>query len=138
VLLIKNYITFQKKSDMKKSLLMVLAIIFTTIAVNAQQDTTLAQYTGKYIFQAGAPVPDATVSVSGTNMSVSSAMGTATLVKIEGDLFSLVEYSGTAEFKRNETGKVTSVIIKVGDTEIVGTKETPAIYWMRPHLLFKM
>lgn len=123
---------------MKKSFLLVLAIVLTTIAVNAQQDTTLAQYTGKYIFQAGAPVPDAVVSVSGTNMSVSSAMGVATLVKIEGDLFSLVEYSGTAEFKRNESGKVMSVFIKVGDTEIVGTKETSAIYWMRQHLLFKM
>ncbi len=123
---------------MKKSLLLVLAIILTTIAVNAQQDTTLAQYAGKYIFQAGAPVPDATVSVSGPNMSVSSAMGVATLVKIEGDLFSLVEYNGTAEFKKNETGKVTGVVIRVGDTEIIGTKETSAIYWLRPHLLFKM
>lgn len=135
---IKNCITFRKIIEMKKSLLLVLAIILTTVAVNAQQDTTLAQYAGKYIFQAGAPVPDATVNVAGTAMSVTSAMGTATLVKIEGDLFSLVEYNGTAEFKKNEAGKVISVTIRVGDTEIFGTKETSAIFWARPHLLFKM
>mgnify|MGYP003519393944 CR=1 FL=1 len=123
---------------MKKSLLLVIAIILTTVAVNAQQDSTLAQYSGKYIFQAGSPVPDATVNVAGQNMTVTSAMGTATLVKIEGDLFSLVEYSGTAEFKKNEAGKVISVIIRVGDTEIFGTKESAATYWLRQHLLFKM
>lgn len=123
---------------MRKSLLLALAIILTTLAVNAQQDTTLAKYTGKYVFPAGAPVPDAVVSVAGNNMSVASAMGTATLVRIEGDLFSLVEYNGTAQFKKNEAGKVVSVVIVVGDTEIVGTKEETALHWLRPHLLFKL
>jgi hypothetical protein len=136
--LIRESLLISKKNAMRKSLLLALAIILTTLAVNAQQDTTLAKYTGKYVFPAGAPVPDAVVSVAGNNMSVASAMGTATLVRIEGDLFSLVEYNGTAQFKKNEAGKVVSVVIVVGDTEIVGTKEDTALHWLRPHLLFKL
>ncbi|HSC55118.1 MAG TPA: DUF3471 domain-containing protein [Phnomibacter sp.] len=123
---------------MKKSLLLVLAIILTTVAVNAQQDSTLAQYTGKYIFPTGSPVSDCSITVSDSNLVVSSAMGNATLVKIEGDKFNVSEYNGYAEFRRNEAGKVTAFYIKVGDLELVGNKEAAAIYWMRPLQLFKM
>lgn len=122
---------------MKKALLIVFAMVFTTVLVNAQADSTLKQYTGKYIFPAGSPTPEATVSLDGGTMYIASSMGSATLAKVEGDVFSIVEYNGTATFKRNDQGKITGVLVAVAGMELVGTKEESALYWWRPNLLFK-
>jgi hypothetical protein len=122
---------------MKKTLLIVFATIFATVLVNAQADSTLKVYTGKYIFPAGSPTPEATISLDGGTMYISSSMGSATLAKVDGDVFSIVEYNGTATFKRNEQGKVVSVLVAVAGMELVGTKEETALFWWRPNLLFK-
>lgn len=122
---------------MKKTLLIVFAMVFATVLVNAQADSTLKEYTGKYIFPAGSPTPEATISLDGGTMYIASSMGSATLAKVEGDVFSIVEYNGTATFKRNEQGKIVSVLVAVAGMELVGTKEETALYWWRPNLLFK-
>jgi hypothetical protein len=122
---------------MKKTLLIIFALVFATVLVNAQTDSTLKQYTGKYIFPAGSPTPEATISLDGGTMYIASSMGSATLAKVEGDVFSIVEYNGTATFKRNEQGKIVGVLVAVAGMELVGTKEETGLYWWRPNLLFK-
>lgn len=122
---------------MKKALLMVLAVVLTTAWVNAQQDSTFKEYTGRYVFPAGSPAPDATVSLEGSTLYISSAIGSATLSRVEADVFSIVEYNGTATFKRDPEGRITGIRVVVADMDLSGTKDVPAILWWRPNLFFK-
>jgi hypothetical protein len=122
---------------MKKALLMVLAVVLTTAWVNAQQDSTYKEYTGRYVFPAGSPAPDATVTQEGTTLYISSVIGSATLSRVEADVFSIVEYNGTATFRRSPEGKVTGIHVVVADLDLTGTREVPALLWWRPSLLFK-
>lgn len=103
----------------------------------AQQDSTLNAYVGKYVFQAGSPAPEATVALEGGTLTISSAIGSATLSKVEGDVFSIVEFNGTAEFKRNDQGKVVAIRVRVADLDLSGTRESLGIH-MRPMLPFRL
>lgn len=103
----------------------------------AQQDSTLNAYVGKYVFQAGSPTPDATVALEGGTLTISSAIGSATLSKVEGDVFSIVEFNGTAEFKRNDQGKVVAIRVRVADLDLSGTRESIALH-LRPVLPFRL
>ena|SRR5258706_16245275 len=105
---------------MKYSFLSLLTMmIFLT--VNAQTDS-LKQYTGTYKFPDGSPVTEITVSLDSNGLTANSAMGSSELKKIEGDVFEIVAYSGTATFKRNGENKISGVQILVGDLNMEGTK----------------
>lgn len=103
----------------------------------AQQDSTLNAYVGKYVFQAGSPTPEATVSLDGGTLTLASAVGSATLTRVEGDVFSIVEFNGTAEFKRNDQGKVVAIRVRVANLDLNGTKEALALH-LRPVLPFRL
>jgi hypothetical protein len=90
--------------------------------VAAQQDTTLQQYTGKYIFKEGSAVPDMTVTLENGVLTATSVQGSSELKKTEGDVFQIVAYNGLATFKRNDAGKVGWVKVEVGDIVLEGTK----------------
>jgi hypothetical protein len=52
-----------------------------------------------------------------------SAMGSSEFKKTDTEhVFEIVAFSGTATFKKNVEGKITSVQIVVGDVNIEGTK----------------
>ncbi len=107
-----------------KKLLLSLLVIVSFLTANAQADTTLQKFTGKYKFPDGSPVTEITVAVDkeGT-LTASSAMGTTELKKTDTEnVFEVVAYSGIATFKKNAEGKVISVQIVVGDLNIEGTK----------------
>ncbi len=104
-----------------KKILFSLLLIFSVTLVQAQADSTLKQYTGKYKFPDGAPVPETTIYIDNGILMASSSNGTTELKKIETDVFEIVAYNGTATFKRTD-GKVSSVQIQVGDLNIEGTK----------------
>lgn len=87
------------------------------------QDAPLEQYVGKYIFSNGSQVPWVEVKLVNGALISESPQGNATLQRIEKDQFSIVEYNGMAEFKRNAEGKVTGVKVLVMDLEMEGTKE---------------
>ena len=123
---------------MKKILIVFLFLIGVGTAVHAQQDSTLQQYAGKYIFPQGSAVTEAVVSLDAGVLSISSAIGAATLSKIEADRFAIVEYNGTAEFKRNDAGKIIGIHVVVADLDLTGTKESFAKFWDHRLLLHKL
>lgn len=105
---------------MQKTLL-VLLFIFSGMVMNAQD--SLTEYTGKYIFPEGSVVTEINVSIENGGLISNSSQGTATLSRAGVDSFLVVEYNGTAVFKRNEEKKVNGVHIEVMDFILDGKKE---------------
>ena len=95
------------------------------LTVNEQTDS-LKQYTGTYKFPDGSPVTEITVTLDSSGLFANSAMGSSELKKIEGDVFEIVAYGGTATFKRNAENKISGVHILVGDINMEGTKTEEA------------
>lgn len=95
------------------------------------QDSTYEAYVGKYNFPEGSAVPYVDVKIINGVLISESPAGTATLQRIEGDVFSIVEYNGTAEFKRNAEGKIFSVKVLVMGLEMEGSKEQPKFKYLK-------
>jgi len=117
---------------MKKIMLSVLVILAFS-AAQAQSDTLLQQYTGKYVFPDGSPVKEIGVIVEEGILTATSAMGNSELRKTETkDVFEVVAYAGTATFKRNADGKINGLQIQVQDVNMEGTKTEESIgYYLR-------
>jgi hypothetical protein len=107
---------------MKKLLLFSLMIMGLSVAVNAQTDTTLQQYTGKYKFGEGSVIAEATVSIDNGGLVVVTSYGSSPLIKQADDVFSVTAFQGTAAFKRNEDKKVIGVSINAMGYSLEGTK----------------
>jgi hypothetical protein len=122
---------------MRKAILLSLSLVVLGVAAIAQADSTLKPYTGRYIFPVGSATPEAIVSLESGNLTISSSLGSATLSKINADVFSIVEYNGTATFKRNDAGKINAIHVQVADLDLTGTRDESYIWWWRHHLLFK-
>ncbi|MEO6612443.1 MAG: hypothetical protein ABIT05_06880 [Chitinophagaceae bacterium] len=105
-----------------KKLVLSLFVLLAFVAVNAQTDTTLQQYTGKFKFPDGSPVAEITFKVENGTLMANSAMGATEFKQTSTvDVFEIPAYSGTATFKRTE-GKITGVQIQAGDVIMEGTK----------------
>jgi hypothetical protein len=107
---------------MKKLLLFSLMIMGLSVAVNAQTDTTLQQYTGKYKFGEGSVLAEATVNVENGGLVVVTSYGSSPMVKQADDVFSVTAFQGTAAFKRNDDKKVVGVSINAMGYTLEGTK----------------
>lgn len=112
-----------KTHIMKKTLLFTVVLAFIAIAGNAQTDSTLKEYTGRYVFPEGSVVTDVTVMLDGTQLSMSSSAGTSQLTKLGVDSFTIVEFQGTAVFKRNEAKSIKSVHIEAAGYVLDGTRD---------------
>ena len=115
---------------MKKSLLFLLTVCALSLSTYAQ-DTTQQQYLGKYTFPAGSVVPDVTVTFENGALMMASTAGTSTLQLVKGDTFTIVSFSGTAVFKRNESNKITGVHIEAGGYVLDGTKESTGFSFLK-------
>jgi len=105
---------------MKKILLLLLAI---SCAIIIKAQDSLTQYTGKYIFPEGSVVTEVDISIENGVLKSNSASGTSTLTQLGVDSFLIVEYNGTAVFKRNEEKKVNAVHIEVMGYVLDGKKQ---------------
>jgi hypothetical protein len=116
-----------------KKIILSLIILLGFTAVQAQTDTLLQQFTGKYIFPDGSPVKEIGVIIENGTLTATSVMGNSELRKTDTkDLFEVVAYAGTATFKRNTEGKVNAVTIQVQDVNMEGTKTEETIeYYLR-------
>ena len=101
---------------------------FVFVAVLKAQDTLLQQYTGKYVFAEGAPVPEVDVILTDGNLSMVSAAGTSSLVNLGVDSFQVVEFSGIAVFKRGEDKKVDAVHIEAAGYVLDGKKQKDGLW----------
>lgn len=112
---------FIKPHDMKKIILSLL-VVFSFSALNAQVDS-LQEYTGKYKFPEGSPVTEIGVVVENAVLTATSSMGNSELKKTDTkDVYEIVAYGGTATFKRNTEGKITTLLIQVQDVTMEGSK----------------
>jgi hypothetical protein len=110
---------------MKKLFLFFLffAIIST---INAQD--SLQQYTGKYVFPDGAPVPEVEVTLTDSALAMGSVAGNSALTALGIDSFLIVEFSGTAVFKRAEDNKVNTVHIEAAGYVLDGKKQETGLW----------
>ena len=119
---------------MKRLFLSLLAVIFF-VALHAQ-DSTLKQYTGKYIFPDGSVVTeiDVTLDSSGV-LSSNTAVGSSVLEKLGVDSFSVVSFQGVAVFKRDADKKITGVVIDAMGYHLEGVKQVITVFINRPEAL---
>ncbi|MDI9363347.1 MAG: hypothetical protein QM541_00245 [Flavobacterium sp.] len=109
---------------MKKIMLVVTLVCGFGIASYAQQqDTTLEQYVGKYVFPSGSVVPDVTVTLENGALVMSSSAGTSALEKESEDLYVIVTLQGKALFKRDSNKKIVGISINAMGYQLEGTKE---------------
>ncbi len=124
---------------MKKIIVSILASLFI-VAINAQTEPApkppLEDFVGKYVFPDGSVVPDVTVTLDGSALTMASSAGTSALTELGRDSFSIVEFSGTAVFKRGDDKKVNGVHIEAMGYVLDGQKQNNGAwsftYYLRP------
>ncbi len=116
---------------MKKGLLF-LGLCFGMISMSFANETKLADtsalrdFVGKYKFPDGSVVAEVVVAIEDTAITMSSSAGTSALEKIGDDLYTIVQFQGTAKFNRNADKVVIGVSIKAMGYELEGTKDASA------------
>ena len=109
---------------MKRSFLLLSAMLLIVIAANAQDSTQRKDYLGKYKFPEGSVVPEVEVLIENGMLMMNSSAGTSSLELIKGDTFTIVAFNGTAAFKRNDAKKVIGVHIDAGGYILDGVKDS--------------
>lgn len=107
---------------------MIAGISFS--AVNAQTDS-LQQYTGKYIFPDGSVVPSVDVTLSEGALSMSSVAGSSALNQLGVDSFEVVQFTGTAVFRRGEDKAINGVHIEAAGYILDGQKQSNGVWILR-------
>ena len=110
---------------MKKVLFLAVLCMSAIFTVNAQE-SPLKAYVGKYVFAAGSPVAEVTVTVEDTALMINSAMGSTPIEKKGVDTFYLAQYDASVIFKRGADKSVIELSIMVQGMELVGKKEAAA------------
>lgn len=118
---------------MRRFIFAIAAFVFYCSA-NAQSDS-LQQYTGSYVFPDGSVVPNVDVAVVDDALSMSSPAGASPLVKLGVDSFQVVQFSGTAVFKRGEDKQVNAVHIEAMGYVLDGVKQKSGIWIFREYYL---
>jgi hypothetical protein len=106
-----------------KKILFVFFLLAGCVLANAQADSTLNAYVGKYTFPDGSPVKEISVAVENGTLMVASAMGNSEFKKTDTkDVFEVLAFGGLATFRRNDEGKVIGVKIEVQEIVLEGTR----------------
>jgi hypothetical protein len=115
-----------------KKLSLFLVVMISFLAVNAQTDS-LKEYTGTYVFGDGSPVPSVEVSIADGALSMNSTAGNSPLTLLGVDSFQIVQFSGTAVFRRNEDKKINAVHIEAMGYVMDGQKQANGIWIFREY-----
>jgi hypothetical protein len=111
---------------MKKLVLLLCLSMGLLSLVQAQdappQDSVLLHYTGKYSFPEGSVIREAKVTIENGSLVMTSSAGTSALEKKSEDLYSVVQFRGTAKFNRDANKKVIGVSIDAMGYRLEGTK----------------
>lgn len=110
---------------MKKVLFLAVLCMSAIFTVSAQE-SPLKAYIGKYVFAAGSPVAEVTVTVEDSSLMLNSAMGSTAIEKKGMDTFYLAQYDASVIFKRGADKAVAEITIMVQGMELVGKKEVAA------------
>jgi hypothetical protein len=121
-----------------KKMLALCMVLFCGVMAFAQTDSTGKDLTGKYKFPEGSVVNEVNVNYDNGALSMSSSAGTSELVKQSADVYTIVSFQGTAQFKRDSLSKkVTGVVIDAMGYHLEGTKDAEAATSFAPAMLHK-
>ncbi|MEY4279234.1 MAG: hypothetical protein RL377_1238 [Bacteroidota bacterium] len=109
-----------------KKMLLLAVVMLGVMTIAKAQTSPFKDYLGKYVFAAGSPVAEVTLTAEDTALVINSAMGSTPLEKKGVDTFYLAAYDALVIFKRGSSKNVESVSIAVQGMELVGTKEGAA------------
>lgn len=118
-----------------KYLLTFFASLFLFVLYSFGQQDTLKQYTGKYTFGEDSPVSEVTVIFKDGMLMMQSAAGSSELRLDKEDNFVIVDYNGSASFRRDKNKAIVGVYIEAMGYTMNGTKEvsnTPNQYPLLP------
>lgn len=121
---------------MKKVLFLAIVCMSTIITVSAQE-SPLKAYLGKYVFAAGSPVAEVTITIEDSSLMINSAMGSTPIEKKGVDTFYLAQYDASVIFKRGTDKSVTEIAILVQGMELVGKKEVATAATNTPNAIKK-
>ena len=121
---------------MKKVLCLAVLFMSAIFTVSAQE-SPLKAYIGKYVFAAGSPVAEVTITVEDSSLMINSAMGSTPIEKKGVDTFYLAQYDASVIFKRGTDKTVTEIAIMVQGMELVGKKEVAAAASGTPNAIKK-
>lgn len=121
---------------MKKVLFLAVLCMSAIFTVSAQE-SPLKAYIGKYVFAAGSPVAELTITIEDTSLMLNSAMGSTAIEKKGVDTFYLAQYDASVIFKRGTDKSVTEIAILVQGMELVGKKEVAATSSGTPNAIKK-
>jgi hypothetical protein len=122
----------QPKLYMKKICFLLFATIASISFAQAQTPTdSLKQYLGTYKFPDGTVITEVVVTLDQNILNMSSTAGTSELQKLGVDSFSVVNFQGTAKFKRNADKKVVGITIDARGYLLEGTKSETTAYLLR-------
>lgn len=107
-------------------ILFLLLLCITAISASAQ-DSTQSQLIGKYKFPDGSVVAEVNVVFESGNLMMNSSAGVSALELIKGDSFNIVNFNGTAVFKRNDVKKVIGVHIEASGYVLDGVKDSVGV-----------
>ena len=121
---------------MKKILCLVVLCMSAIFTVSAQE-SPLKAYLGKYVFAAGSPVAEVTITIEDSSLMINSAMGSTPIEKKGVDTFYLAQYDANVIFKRGADKSVIELSINVQGMELVGKKEVAATATSSPNAIKK-
>ena len=103
--------------------LFCVSLCMATVSFAQQStDTTLSQYVGKYKFPEGSVVAEVIVKFENGALSMESSAGVSALEKQGDDLYTIVQFQGTAKFNRDSNKKIIGVSINAMGYVLEGTK----------------
>lgn len=114
------------KTKLVLFLLLNLIVFAQLIASEKSEKSNLSEYTGKYIFPAGAVVYDAVITLLRDTLNASVSLGSVSLVPVEKDSFGIPQYGGTVIFLRDKQDQVTGLKVFFpmgGIEELEATKD---------------
>ena len=117
-----------------KNFFLFLLVMTSFLKVNAQTDS-LQDYTGTYVFGDGSPVQSVDITLTDGVLSMASSAGTSVLTRLGVDSFQIVDFSGTAVFRRSEDKKVNAVHIEAMGYVMDGQKQNNGIWIFREYYI---
>jgi hypothetical protein len=120
----------------KMFFLFCVSICLVSVSYGQQTtDSTLSQYVGKYKFPDGSVVAEVVVKLENGALTMESSAGVSPLEKQGDDLYTIIQFQGTAKFTRDTNKKIVGVSINAMGYVLEGTKaETTALLHIRKPL----
>lgn len=118
-----------KRVSVLMALLMMGAASFAEVSLKSEKVSSVMvvvndDYVGEYQFAEDSPIKNLKIEKNGEALIGKTETGQSELVATDKkDTFSLKDYGGTLEFKRDESGAVKGVTLTVENNSFEGTKK---------------